>query len=264
MKKILPIIISTFILSFLCFMTPSITYANSSDHGKADTKGLISQPTGDPSIGYPQIAIRTNAEPNPLDFDQYANEADSIADKYPEGDTVDRSKAVENYLLKKIDSGDLGHVWIILFKSSKPGDYVSYSYWYGSAYVSNDNPKKPGAYDPADREFRFQKDIKLPQNITVSKIENEIIPPLLEQSTVIGNLLGIREDILGNGTFTPLTTCSWFCGNLWNSINSSQNQVNFTSPFSNAEEHAKKWGMPFLTKFDGFANPGALAKFLNQ
>lgn len=264
MRKILYFISLLSIFSGFCVLTQTAFASSSSSSAKSGTSDkFIVQPNGEQSVGYPQISIRTNAKANPIDFNKFAATCDSIADSYPVNDPSDRSQAVKKYLLEQIGSGDLGHVWIIVFNSARPGDYVSYSYWKGSGYVSNHNKNYSG-YDPSEREFLYQKDIKLPQNMNTTKIENELIPPLLKQSTNIGKILGIPEDITGNGTFTPVTTCSWFCGNLWNSINKLDNQVDFTSPFSNSSEHAKKWGMPFLADLNSFANPGALAKYLSK
>lgn len=224
----------------------------------------IVQPTGDESVGYPQVCIRTNAQPTPLDFDKISKDCDDLADAlpFPYDNDGARALAVETYLSQIIGNGSLGHAWVIVFNSDKPNDYVSYSFWEGVGYVSNHNPKAPGAYDPSNRSFIAQKSVKLPNNMNTTEIENNLIPQLIEESNAIGIKFGTKENIVGNGTFTPLTTCAWFSGNLWNRIYSAADQVEFTSPFSNSEMHAKKWGIPGLSGMKEIANPGALSKFI--
>ena len=246
-------------LCTLFFSMKLDTHAEELDKNyQGNSSNDIVQPTGDKNVGYPQVCIRTNAKPQPLDFEELANKCDEVAAQFSTDE--ERARAVISYLNTIIGSGSLGHAWVIIFNSDKPNDYASYSFGAGIGYVSNHNPKVQDYYDLPDRPFIAQKAVKLPSNMDTNQIENNIIPKLIAESNEIGNIIGSKEDIVGNGTFTPLTTCTWFSGSLWNRIFGIKDQVQFTSIFPNSEVHAKRWGIPALSDIHEIANPGALSQ----
>lgn len=129
MKKLLVIITGIiFILGLVTVVNPNQVLADKINYGIGNN---ISEPTGDPTIGYPQIAIRTNRTPERTNIPDVVKQADDVANQFPVGDYENRSKAVTEKLTEIFGSGSFGEAWIIIFNSDKPGDYISYGYHNG-------------------------------------------------------------------------------------------------------------------------------------
>lgn len=218
-----------------------------------------SAPTGDPSVGYPQIAIRTNRTAERTDMNNVIKQADDVANQFPIEDQSSRAKAVTEKLTQIFGSGSFGHAWIIIFNSEKEGDYVSYGYHEGFGFVKNGTASNTN--DRPDRKFHLQKVLPITEPGLIERLESTVIPNLNEQSLVVAKAMGMTVEHPENGAYTPINNCSWFAGNLWNSA--TNDTLVFEQDFDGSA-HAKPWGMPFLSLIRRVGDPGMIAESINQ
>ncbi|TBL64532.1 hypothetical protein [Hafnia paralvei] len=216
------------------------------------------QPTGDESVGYPQICIRTNRTAERTDMKPIIEKAVSIGKKYPWSEKYTIIKEVFKVLGSDFGGGAFGHSWIIHFNSPTPGDYISYAFHEGYGFVKNNT------YDTAERKFHLQRCIKLNNNvITPSLIEEKLIPKLIDESNKLSKLMKLTDADLPNGVYTPITNCSWFAGNLWNDIMSLSYEQSIENDI-NIDELADKMGLPFIKNIRAIGDPGMLAESIEK
>lgn len=211
--------------------------------------------TGDPKIGYPQIAIRTNRTAERTDLDTVIRVANEIADKYPD-DKERRAKEIFSELSSMFASGSFGHAWIIIFHSEKKGDYSSYAYHGTYGYVHNNDSGHTN--DRNDRGFSFQRIVAVTKD-KIAELENTCIPALNKTSEMIGNQMGIPPMSGREGVYTPMTNCSWFVGKIWEAIVSDG--LVYTQPFD-GKKYAARWGIDILFMVSVIADPGMIAESL--
>ncbi|MFJ3358444.1 hypothetical protein [Serratia liquefaciens] len=216
----------------------------------------IFSPTGESSIGYPQISLRVNRMPMRTDLDEIINKANAIADKYPD-DKSERARKVIEALATMFGSGYFGHAWVIIFNSEEVGDYSTYSYHEGFGYV-HDGDTDGSTNDSSTRGFCNQICVKITRE-KIDHLNNVVIPWLNQESTVIGNAFGMTPAEGRSGVYTPLTNCSWFAGNLWNEI--SDSSIIFTQQFSGAL-YSERWGIDALANVKEISDPGVIGESL--
>ncbi|HGJ5889838.1 MAG TPA: hypothetical protein ACHBZA_00325 [Arsenophonus apicola] len=66
-------------------------------------------PIGDPTVGYPQLCIRTNRTAERTNLDEVIKILDAAADQYPIHEKEKRAKVVMEALVTIFSSGNLGH-----------------------------------------------------------------------------------------------------------------------------------------------------------
>ncbi|WP_251711749.1 hypothetical protein [Lactococcus ileimucosae] len=251
-NKIFSIVLIAFTFGILGALMPSTTV-------KARTMDIDTsqyEPTGNPNVSYPQISIRTDRAPERTNIAEIVKLADEAAAKYPIGDSAHRSKAVTKRLISYFGSGSLGHAWIVIFHSNKPGDYTSYGFhevfgWVknGSSYFTDDS---------AGRKFAVEKTLPLGDDKTsCENIEKTIMPHLSEESVAIARMMGVYVFWPSRGAYSPIGNCAWAAGNLWNAV--TGDNLNFEQEFDGAA-HASDWGMPFLNGVTKIADPGMVAE----
>ncbi|MGK0552213.1 hypothetical protein ACSFB8_08400 [Enterococcus faecalis] len=273
MKKIFSIntvllLVVSFLGFFIINLNTTVSQAETTDsvNSAISVGGIATDkyaPTGDPSISYPQISIRTNRTPQRTDLASIENQADKIANKFPKGDSADRSKAVIKYLNDQFGGGGFGHTWIIIFHSSKENDYTSYAYHEGYGFVKDDKvdgQSIPSLNDHSTRGFNQSKTIPLPAGVTEENLEKNYIPSLNQISEQMGAVMGIPYK-KGHGAYTPISNCTWFAGQLWNYV-TNENMV-YSQTFDGAA-HADVWGMPFLTTITDVSDPGMFSESINS
>lgn len=218
-----------------------------------------SAPTGDHSISYPQISIRTNRTPERTNLDEIVRRADNAAAQFPIEDQAHRAQAVFEELSSYFGSGSLGHAWVIIFNSDKTGDYTSYGFHDKYGFVKNGT-----AGDQNDRPDRkFNVSLTMPLNNpeeTQANLENNVIPSLIEQSNIVAMAMGLPTNEV-SGVYTPINNCSWFAGNVWNAI--QDEKLVFEQDFDGSD-HAYNWGMPFLNSVTRIGDPGMIAESISQ
>lgn len=247
------IFLSIFILMFVVTTDPKLTTAQCCFK---DVEPDKSAPTGDRTISYPQISIRTNRTPIRTDLSEIVKRADDVASKYPMADKKQRAAAVTKELSSYFGSGSLGHAWIIIFNSPKVGDYTSYGYHEGYGFVKNG--KSFIKNDSAERKFNIQRTLPLKrQALSPVELEKKVIPEINKQSIDIANIMGLYVKDPQNGAYTPITNCAWFAGNLWNVATGEKLifEQSFDGPL-----HADNWGMDFLNNVFKIADPGVIAE----
>lgn len=241
------------------FLTLGTTAAFAQNFEIPSEKGINADkfaPTGDPKVSYPQISIRTNRTPQRTNLNEVIKRANNAAEKYPIEDKENRAKAVLEELTNYFGSGNLGHAWIIIFNSDKPGDSTTYGYHRDYGFVKNGTAGDQN--DRPDRKFNVSKTIPLNDpNMQAEELEKTIIPDLNKQSILVAQIMGLPINNPLNGAYTPINNCAWFAGNLWNYA--TKDKLNFEQNF-NGFEHADFWGMPFLNKIDTIADPGMIAE----
>ncbi|WP_311753549.1 hypothetical protein [Proteus columbae] len=207
-------------------------------------------PQGDPTVGYPQICLRSNRKPEPTDLDAICEIADKAASDYPD-DKNARAKAVVTALNQICGGGSLGHAWVIVFESKDVTDSNCHRYGYheGVGYTKNRSNDRP------TRGFAYQLCLKISQE-QFNRLEHVVIPQLNEESTEIAKNFNMRPGNGEKGVYTPVTNCTWFAGNLWN--RTMDQSIEFKQPFS-GKEHAEDWGIDYLYKIDDVADPGYLS-----
>lgn len=113
------------LLTTICLLSvPSLNVS-------AEVRGIKtdkSAPTGDPSINYPQISIRTNRTPDWTNLDEIIQRADDAAEQFPIEEQEQWAQAVFKELTYYFGSGSLGHAWVIIFNSNQSDDYTSYGF----------------------------------------------------------------------------------------------------------------------------------------
>lgn len=246
-KSIFLIFSSIFVLTFMMVATPRQVVAQCYFQGIADNKYA---PTGNKAISYPQISIRTNRTPMRTDLNEVIQLADKAAAKYPIADKKHRAEAVVKELTSYFGSGTLGHTWIIIFNSSKPGDYTSYGYHESYGFVKNGNSFIKN--DSVERTVPLTSLKQRPE-----ELEKIVIPALNRQSVEIANIMGIHAAAPQRGAYTPISNCAWFAGNLWNTVTGES--LNFEQNF-NGPLYAENWGMNFLNNVFKIADPGLIAE----
>lgn len=232
------------------------TFENISERGINADK---SAPTGDPNVSYPQISIRTNRTPERTNLNEVVKRANSAAEQYPIEDKENRSKAVLKELTEYFGSGSLGHAWIIIFNSNKPGDCTTYGYHEGYGFVKNGTAGDQN--DRPDRKFNVVRTLPLDPNKQPEELEKTIIPALNQESAYTAQLMGLPVANPLNGAYTPINNCSWFAGKLWNYV--TEDGLNFEQDFDGAE-HADYWGMPVLNAIKTIADPGMIAESISK
>lgn len=208
-------------------------------------------PKGDPSVGYPQICIRSNRKPERTDLDAICEIADEAAAEYP-NDKDARAKAVVGALTRICGGGSLGHAWIIVFESENVTDSNSHRYGYHENYGFTKNKSN----DRVDRGFAYQLCMRISDDQFKDLVEN-VIPQLNEESTEIAKGFHMKPGEGQEGVYTPLTNCTWFAGNVWNrTMNQS---VIFNQPFD-GRAHASAWGIDAILEVKEVADPGMLSE----
>ncbi|EUJ27402.1 hypothetical protein MFLO_13073 [Listeria floridensis FSL S10-1187] len=256
-------VITLILLSFLISVFGSGLYPHSAKAIKNETihRGVSEdtyEPTGNAEVGYPQIAIRSNRTAERTNLDEVVALADTAADEFPKEDAENRSKAVLKVLYEYFASGVVGHSWIVVFNSDRPGDFTSYGYHGGQGYTKNGTDPETGN-DSAERKFHAEKVAKLDISGEEfsKKFEREYVPKLNLESYLTGKAMGL-EGSLERGTYTPINNCTWFAGAVWKYATNDQDLV-YEQPF-NGSAHAEDWGMPFLTSVNKIADPGMLSE----
>ncbi|HGJ5873300.1 MULTISPECIES: hypothetical protein [Arsenophonus] len=217
-------------------------------------------PIGDPTVGYPQLCIRTNRTAERTNLDEVIKILDAAADQYPIHEKEKRAKVVMEALVTIFSSGNLGHAWIIIFNSDQKGDYTSYAYHGDHGFVKNADSEEIN--DSPERKFYIQRCIRLtnPEHCP-DKLEQTIIPSLNRKSYLMAKLMGMTVKNPANGAYTPINNCTWFAGELWNSI--TDEQLIYEQAFNGAA-HAEKWGIDYLALITKIADPGMLAESLSK
>ncbi|HDR7711202.1 TPA: hypothetical protein QCX89_003207 [Bacillus cereus] len=244
------------LISTLFLGLTSVSAQANLDYSAKSLKPDKYEPTGDPSIGYPQMVIRTNRTAERTNFEEVIQKANQVANQYPTNDKENRAKAVTKELNKMFGSGAFGHTWIIFFNSPKKGDYTSYGYHAGLGFVKN------GKNDSPERKFHLER--VLPMKDTSKypdQLEKTIISNLNKQSAEIAKIMGIPVNDPNNGAYTPINNCTWFAGNLWNYA--TNDNLVFEQDFDGAS-HADDWGMPFLNMINKVGDPGMVAESIAQ
>ncbi|MEB7889797.1 hypothetical protein NGK36_10875 [Hafnia alvei] len=208
-------------------------------------------PKGDPSVGYPQICIRSNRKPERTDLEAICEIADEAAAQHP-NDKEARAKAVVAALNKILGGGALGHAWIIVFESEKVTDANSHRYGYHEGYGYTKNKSN----DRVDRGFAYQLCMKI-SDTQFKDLENKIIPQLNIESTEIAKGFHMEPGKGQQGVYTPLTNCTWFAGNVWN--RTMNQDVVFNQPFDGSA-HAEDWGIDAIENVTEVADPGMLSE----
>lgn len=211
-------------------------------------------PKGDPSVGYPQICIRSNRKPERTDLVAICEIADEAAAKYPD-DTEARAKAVVEAVTKVCGGGSLGHAWIIVFESENVTNANSHRYGYHEGYGFTKNKSN----DRVDRGFAYQLCMKISDK-QFKDLETKVIPQLNDESTKIAKGLHMAPGEGQQGVYTPLTNCTWFAGNVWNRT-MDQNIV-FNQPFD-GKAHADDWGVYAIENVTEVAEPGMLSESMS-
>lgn len=214
-------------------------------------------PNGDPSIGYPQISIRTNRTAERTNLDSLIEVANGVADQYPD-DKEERAKQVIKTLTEKFGGGGFGHAWIIIFHSET--EYHTYAYHDIYGYVK-DGDTNGATNDYPGRGFAYQRIVPITKD-QIDFLENTIIPGLNSFSTFVGSALGSKPTEGRLGVYTPLTNCSWFAGCVWNAID-FKNFVHFNQPFP-GYKYAERWGIDALVAVLLVADPGVIAESLAE
>lgn len=253
MKKcilILGVILITF-LSLLSVPSQIAIAANTSREINADK----SAPTGDHNISYPQISIRTNRTPERTNINEIIKIADNEAAKFPIEEQDQRAQAVFKVLTSHFGSGSLGHAWVIIFNSNQPGDYTSYGFHDKYGFVKNGTASDQN--DRPNRKFNVSLTVPLKNSEeTQSNLEKNVIPNLITQSNIVATAMGLPTNGI-SGVYTPINNCSWFAGNVWNTI--VDDQLVFEQEFDGSA-HAYNWGMPFLNHITRIGDPGMIAE----
>lgn len=214
-----------------------------------------SAPTGDHSISYPQISIRTNRTPKRTNLDEVVERADDAAAQFPIEDQEQRAQAVFNELTSFFGSGQLGHSWVIIFNSDKPGDYTSYGFHDKYGFVKNGTAGDQN--DRPDRQFNVALTVPLKNaEETQENLEKNVIPALITQSNMVATAMGLPTNEV-SGVYTPVNNCSWFAGNVWNAA--TGDSLTFEQEFDGSA-HAYNWGMPFLNDVTRIGDPGMIAE----
>lgn len=214
-------------------------------------------PTGDPSLGYPQICIRTNRDAQRTELNAVTKKANEIADRYPDN-KVERAKNVITALNSVFGGGSFGHAWIIIFNSEKEGDYSSYAYHHRYGYVHNGDT---GGHtnDSNKRGFSYQHIVPVERKKIIA-LENNIIPGLNVISTAIAYIMGYYATEGREGAYSAITNCSWFAGNVWNLVTSEN--IEFEQPFAGID-YAERWGIDACYLLSHIADPGMIAESLS-
>ncbi|WP_099350482.1 hypothetical protein [Erwinia amylovora] len=218
---------------------------------------LHKNPTGDPSIGYPQICIRTNRNAQRTDLKIVTEKTNEIADQYPEN-KVERAKHVIAALNSIFGGGSFGHAWIIIFNSEKEGDYSSYAYHQGYGYVHNGDTEGH-TNDSNKRGFSYQHIVSLDRK-KITALENNIIPGINVISTAIAYAMGYSPAEGRQGVYSAVTNCSWFAGHVWNLVTSEN--IEFAQPFPGID-YAERWGIDACYLLSRIADPGVIAESLS-
>ncbi|MGG5325560.1 hypothetical protein IGJ83_003241 [Enterococcus pernyi] len=228
----------------------------------AEVRGIDankSAPTGDPSISYPQISIRTNRTPERTNLNEIIQRADEAAEQFPIEEQDQRAQAVFKELTSYFGSGSLGHAWVIIFNSDKPGDYTSYGFHDKYGFVKNGTAGDQN--DRPDRKFNVALTVPLKNSEEVQvNLEKNVIPNLIAQSNMVATAMGLPINEV-SGVYTPINNCSWFAGNVWNA--GTDEQLVFEQEF-NGSDHAYNWGMPFLNDVTRIGDPGMIAESISE
>ncbi|MGP6379434.1 hypothetical protein ACTZGB_07795 [Yersinia bercovieri] len=215
-------------------------------------------PTGDASVRYPQLSIRTNRTAERSDLNEVIKIADNAANQFPADDKENRAKAVVKVLTELFGGGSFGHAWIIFFYSAKKGDCTTYAYHEKYGFVKNGIASDRN--DSPERRFHLQRTVPLTDpGKHPATLEETIIPRLNKESYAIANIMGMEVKDPKNGAYTPINNCSWFAGKLWNYA--SGEKLIFEQDFDGAA-HADNWGMSFLSLVNKIADPGMIAESL--
>lgn len=215
-----------------------------------------SNPTGDPSVGYPQICIRTNRTAKRTDLNEVINAANAVAAKYPD-DKAERGKQVIAALSSMFGGGSFGHSWIIIFHSEVEGDCDTYAFHEGFGYVHNGDTAGQ-TNDTPQRKFSYQRIIPI-DAAGIERLEKVIIPGLNFVSDIVGIAMGHTPAKGRHGVYSAINNCSWFAGNIWK-YSTSDNLI-FEQEFP-GKDYAEKWGIDALVVVSKVADPGMVAESL--
>ncbi|WP_099974588.1 hypothetical protein [Lactobacillus terrae] len=211
------------------------------------------EPTGVAAVKYPQVVIRTNRYEKRTDLDSIITNVNNVVNEYPEDDSAARSKAAIGSLNTYFNSGNIGHVWIIVFNSSKSGDYTSYAY-HGNGYIKN------GPYDTSERKFHQELAVNVKSyDDTRNLMEGTYIPKLNSQSYSVGKMMNLSGNAT-NGSYTPINNCAWFAGELFNQT-TGENLV-YAQPING--QNLSSWGMPYLANISQIADPGMVSESIEK
>ncbi|WP_199225834.1 hypothetical protein [Chromobacterium sp. Panama] len=235
----------------------SVVLASLSCAAYAEILADQNMPNGDLSVAYPQVCIRTNRTPEKTDMAPIVKKADEVANRFPQEDYNNRSKAVMMHLTKEFGSGKFGHTWINVFHDRGGATApTSYSYREGKGYVKNH------ALDKPTRSFHLQRCVTLNSPKKQIKILEDVIVPELNMASYFAGLaMGMPNADPQNGAYTPIHNCAWFGGIVWNVL--MQEEHVFAQPFNGAA-HANVWGMPFMKAVKSIYEPGMIAEGLKK
>lgn len=213
-------------------------------------------PTGDPSVGYPQMCIRTNRTAERTDMNEVVEKANAAADQYPKEDKENRAKAVTKALTEAFGSGNFGHTWINFYNSGRKGDATTYGYHEGYGFVKNGTGG--GSNDSPERRFHVQRCVSVTDPAKQpAALEKSRIPELNDESALVAKMMGMPVADPTKGAYTPINNCAWFAANLWNYA--TDEKLVFTQKFD-GKAHADYWGMPILALITEVADPGMVAE----
>lgn len=170
------------------------------------------EPYGVADIGYPQICLRTNMSGERVDMQGILDE---LSNKY------DQSKlfgAITNLAA----SGQMGHVWTLIFDSDSKDDWRSWSFRNPASPLGNALNYK-NYYDSPERHFNYQYCVSATgKKIDSPYLEKNVINPLINESRMIASAIMPDTKLPeGNGIYTPLTSCVWFAAKMFNMITDS-------------------------------------------
>ncbi|HDI3264769.1 TPA: hypothetical protein PMC50_003424 [Vibrio cholerae] len=195
-------------ITLLFIITPTLLTAN-----PASAESLIKNYTvaprhqtyGVPSLGYPQICIRTNMPDQRVDMEGILDE---LSEKYHPTMLLTEST-------KLAASGKLGHVWTLFFDSEN--SWKSWSFRFPGTTTGNALFYK-NWYDSPERNFNYQYCVSLKNQPTdEAYIVKNFVEPLVEESKQIASALYPNIHFT-NAVYSPATPCVWFATKLFNKV----------------------------------------------
>lgn len=210
------------------------------------------EPYGAKDQEYPQVCIRTNRTAVRTDF---VGVLDGIIKEHGEDNLLEE-------ITKFAASGKMGHTWVVYFNS--PDEITTYGYHGGldNAYQKNYQINQASGDSPS-RKFSYQRciSVKDPQK-TPEILEKSIIPQLNAQSHEVAKMLDPEVEIPHDfGVYTPVTSCAWFAGYLFNYI--TGDKTAFEQPY-NWDKMADILKVPELKLLDKLADPGMVAESVSK
>lgn len=181
------------------------------------------EPFGVADVGYPQVCIRVNTANERINMKGVMNE---LARKHPPEKMLAEAT-------KLASTGDLGHVWTIIFDKPTAQNHHpwrSWSFRFPSSPTGN-ALNYNHVNDSPSRKFNYQYCVNVQdKNIDTSFLLANPIKSLVNESRqVASTFLPNVTFPEGYGVYTPLTPCVWFATRFFNYITNSN--IPFEQPF---------------------------------